>query len=114
MEGLPASLAPYYIHTESPCTPAEPSTHHHHPRRRRPKWEKDHAVFTSSVLQAAGGKASPARLMVPVPPKHGRWKYMFMQLSDPIPSSERRKEGLGAEEAHTVLTCQQLLHFIIY
>lgn len=31
--------------------------------------------------------------MEPVPPKHGRWKYMFMQLCDPIPSSERRKEG---------------------
>lgn len=26
---------------------------------------------------------------------------MFMQLCDPIPSSERRKEGRGTEEAHS-------------
>lgn len=38
--------------------------------------------------------------MEPVPPKHGRWKYMFMQLCDPIPSSERGKEGGAWRRTH--------------
>lgn len=70
--------------------------------------------FCIYQLGAAVWGARSTRLMVPVTLKHGCWKYMFMQLSDPIPSSEGRKEGRAAGEAHTVPMCQQPLHFIIY
>lgn len=112
------SPATHYIHFTSPCTPSQ--THliiyntpgDADPDRNRAKM----AIKWCRVYQpqAAAWRARSARLMVPVTPKHGRWKYTFIQLSDPIPSSERREEGRGAGEAHTVPTCQQPLHFIIY